>query len=259
MPTYRCFCRTVDERIITGARIEASDVGGVLAAAWERWQELPGFHDVEIWQQNRRLVPAPDVSAIPVAAWPEHVPAERYAFIPPRSRDAGGVASWQELNDPAPVAAARDADGEAGPERSAGGGSYGVGLDWSSGDGSYGVGCLSQSDLPAVLQARPSDSLKPLPFQLVVSHSEDGWGMPPVSAVAVQGLAHDLAEPLTAILNYLQVSRRLADEPTPTPTHTAELAEAVTRAIEQANRARDLVRQLRSVSTAPSVAVSGLV
>lgn len=244
MPTYRCFCRTVDERIITGARIEASELGGALAAAWERWQELPGFHDVEIWQQNRRLVPAPEAAVVPVEAWPEHVPADRYAVIPPRSRGVGGVASWQAVNDPAPVATGRNAD-------------QGAAVDQADEAASYSVDGLPQTGSPAVLQARPSDSLKPLPFQFMVSHSDDGWRVPPASAVAVQGLAHDLAEPLTAILNYLQVSRRLANEPT--PAHTAELAEAVTRAIEQANRARDLVHQLRSATTAPSAAIASLV
>jgi hypothetical protein len=33
MPTYRCFCTTADERIITGAQITANDLSSAVEAA----------------------------------------------------------------------------------------------------------------------------------------------------------------------------------------------------------------------------------
>lgn len=63
MPTYRCFCQTIDRRIITGARLEATDLDAVLADARLRWQDLPDFACVEVWLRNARLWPA-DAPAI---------------------------------------------------------------------------------------------------------------------------------------------------------------------------------------------------
>lgn len=57
-------------------------------------------------------------------------------------------------------------------------------------------------------------------------------------------LAHELNQPLTAMMNYVQASRRLAladpDE------EGNRLAELMTKAVTQANRAGDIIRRLRS-------------
>lgn len=69
MPIYRCFCQTIDGRIITGARIESADLAAVRAVAQLRWQAVPGFARVEIWRQNTCLWPPAE--AVPPAEAPD--------------------------------------------------------------------------------------------------------------------------------------------------------------------------------------------
>ncbi len=58
------------------------------------------------------------------------------------------------------------------------------------------------------------------------------------------GLAHEIAEALTAIGAYLHVSLQL--EELTDPANRAKLHEAIQKAIEQANRASEAVTELRS-------------
>jgi len=39
MPVYCCFCLTADNRIISGAHIDAADAGTALEMAGERWRQ----------------------------------------------------------------------------------------------------------------------------------------------------------------------------------------------------------------------------
>ncbi len=57
MPRYRCFCLTDDERIITGAFIEAENVAAAVEVARQQWREAVGFDHLEIWLGRERLVP----------------------------------------------------------------------------------------------------------------------------------------------------------------------------------------------------------
>lgn len=52
---YRCFCMTDDDRIITGAFIEATDMLDARAQAQLLWQHVPDFHHAEIWLDRLRL------------------------------------------------------------------------------------------------------------------------------------------------------------------------------------------------------------
>ena len=63
MPTYRCFCTTADDRVITGARIIAKDLPSAVEAANRRWQTVPDFRLVEVWLGVDRLCPT-DVGPI---------------------------------------------------------------------------------------------------------------------------------------------------------------------------------------------------
>jgi hypothetical protein len=58
MPTYRCFCTTADERVITGARIAANDLPSAVEAANQLWQTEPEFRLVEVWLGADRLCPS---------------------------------------------------------------------------------------------------------------------------------------------------------------------------------------------------------
>jgi hypothetical protein len=58
MAHYRCFCLTADNRIITGAYIDAMNLVAVVAAARRQWQEAAGFHSVEVWLGPSRLYPS---------------------------------------------------------------------------------------------------------------------------------------------------------------------------------------------------------
>lgn len=55
MRRYRCFCMTEDDKIITGAFIEAEYTWEALKAADQRWKGCAGFHHVEIWLGKYRL------------------------------------------------------------------------------------------------------------------------------------------------------------------------------------------------------------
>jgi hypothetical protein len=57
MQTYRCFCLTVDNRIIAGAHIVAEDNPTAVKTARERWQGMPDFNSVEVWFRSRRVYP----------------------------------------------------------------------------------------------------------------------------------------------------------------------------------------------------------
>ena len=56
-------------------------------------------------------------------------------------------------------------------------------------------------------------------------------------------LAHELNQPLTALMNYTQACRRLLQS---APQDTTRLQELMTKAIGQANRAGEIIRRLRS-------------
>jgi len=57
MPRYRCFCLTDDDRIITGAFIEAATSSEAVAAADKRWRNDARYDHLEIWLGMKRLVP----------------------------------------------------------------------------------------------------------------------------------------------------------------------------------------------------------
>jgi signal transduction histidine kinase len=59
------------------------------------------------------------------------------------------------------------------------------------------------------------------------------------------GVAHELNQPLTAIVNYAQACRRLLGRP---GTEPAELQQALAEITVQAERAADIVRRLRGLS-----------
>jgi hypothetical protein len=63
MPTYRCFCTTADDRVITGARIAANDLPSAVEAANQLWQTVSEFRLVEVWLGADRLCPT-DVGPI---------------------------------------------------------------------------------------------------------------------------------------------------------------------------------------------------
>ena len=46
---YRCFCMTRDDRIITGAFVEANSAFEARAAAESMWKSVQGFHHVQVW------------------------------------------------------------------------------------------------------------------------------------------------------------------------------------------------------------------
>jgi hypothetical protein len=58
MPTYRCFCTTADDRIITGAQITADSLPSAVEAANQLWQTEPEFRLVEVWLERDRLCPS---------------------------------------------------------------------------------------------------------------------------------------------------------------------------------------------------------
>jgi C4-dicarboxylate-specific signal transduction histidine kinase len=60
---------------------------------------------------------------------------------------------------------------------------------------------------------------------------------------AVEALAHELAEALTAANTYLEASRQLESRSDP-----ARLNEAISKAIEQTQRAAEVVAKLRSIA-----------
>jgi hypothetical protein len=57
LPTYRCFCLTVDNRIITGAYIDAKDVWAAVDAARQLWELVPRFRTIEVWDGFSRMWP----------------------------------------------------------------------------------------------------------------------------------------------------------------------------------------------------------
>jgi hypothetical protein len=57
MPRYRCFCLTGDERIITGAFIEAENVPAAVEMARQQWCETVGSDHPEVWRGRERLFP----------------------------------------------------------------------------------------------------------------------------------------------------------------------------------------------------------
>ena len=48
MSTYRCFCTTTDNRIITGAQITADSLPSAVEVANERWRTVAEFRSVEV-------------------------------------------------------------------------------------------------------------------------------------------------------------------------------------------------------------------
>jgi hypothetical protein len=46
---YRCFCMTHDDRIITGAFVEADSAFEARAAAEVMWRSIRGFHHAQVW------------------------------------------------------------------------------------------------------------------------------------------------------------------------------------------------------------------
>lgn len=46
---YRCFCMTGDERILTGAFVEANSAVEARATAETMWNHVEGFHHVQVW------------------------------------------------------------------------------------------------------------------------------------------------------------------------------------------------------------------
>ena len=58
MPTYRCFCTTTDNRIITGAQVTADSLPSAVEAADKLWQMVPEFHLVEVWLGRDRVCPS---------------------------------------------------------------------------------------------------------------------------------------------------------------------------------------------------------
>lgn len=63
MPIYRCFCMTADNRIITGAKLEAKNLGAVVASATTYWHNVVGFHHVDVWLGRQKL----DADTVPAA------------------------------------------------------------------------------------------------------------------------------------------------------------------------------------------------
>jgi hypothetical protein len=57
MPRYRCFCLTDDERIITGAFIEAESIAAAVEGARQQWRATVGFHHLEVWLGRERIAP----------------------------------------------------------------------------------------------------------------------------------------------------------------------------------------------------------
>lgn len=68
MPTYRCFCMTAEDRILTGARLKAPNLAALSAIAAGRWHTVPGFHHVEIWLGPHRLSPETTPAGEPPSA-----------------------------------------------------------------------------------------------------------------------------------------------------------------------------------------------
>jgi hypothetical protein len=50
VPTYRCFCLTADNRIISGAHIRAANPAVAVEAAIARWSQVPRLHFIEVWR-----------------------------------------------------------------------------------------------------------------------------------------------------------------------------------------------------------------
>jgi two-component system, LuxR family, sensor kinase FixL len=59
-------------------------------------------------------------------------------------------------------------------------------------------------------------------------------------------MAHEMNQPLTAIINYLEASRHLIEN---APDSTARIADLLQRAVTQAERAGDVIRRLRQFVT----------
>jgi hypothetical protein len=55
VPTYRCFCLTADNRIISGAHIRARDAEAAVEAATVRWSQIPKLHFIEVWRGSGLL------------------------------------------------------------------------------------------------------------------------------------------------------------------------------------------------------------
>jgi hypothetical protein len=59
MTVYRCFCLTRDNRIITGAHIDAIDMTAAVETARQRWQAID-YHSIEVWFGTMRIYPLHD-------------------------------------------------------------------------------------------------------------------------------------------------------------------------------------------------------
>jgi hypothetical protein len=69
--TYRCFCTTTDNRIITGAQVTADNLPSAVEAADKLWQMVPEFDLVEVWLGRNRVCPS-EVGP-KVACWIRHM------------------------------------------------------------------------------------------------------------------------------------------------------------------------------------------
>jgi hypothetical protein len=59
MAVYRCFCLTMDNRIITGAHIDAIDMTAAVETARQQWQAID-YHSIEVWLGTMRIYPFDD-------------------------------------------------------------------------------------------------------------------------------------------------------------------------------------------------------
>ena len=59
MTVYRCFCLTRDNRIITGAHIDAIDMTAAVETARQRWEAID-YHSIEVWFGTMRIYPLHD-------------------------------------------------------------------------------------------------------------------------------------------------------------------------------------------------------
>jgi len=56
VPTYRCFCLTADNRIISGAHIRAPNAAAAVEAAAKRWSQIPKLYFIEVWRGSGLLL-----------------------------------------------------------------------------------------------------------------------------------------------------------------------------------------------------------
>ena len=258
MPTYRCFCRTADQRVITGALIDAEDLPSLLVLAQQRWRDIEGFYDVEVWLQACRVAPgAQQPQALLASTSLSRGTASHSEILRlPAKRVVDGQLSRPDGTEPAEISHASER--VAAGARAAGFRLHAVeGLAVRPEAKRRIARCRTaeQADHGSRLEPRAELGLA-LPscflqgqensVSLLDRHTNGPW-----TADLMHGVAHDLAQILTAILDYLYASRRLVAEER--PICNPDLEHAVAGAIEQANRACEAVRHLRSAGTGSAV------